>query len=70
MDGLLLLLGRAAGIVGLGLCLVAAVMRLLGNFYLGTLQLATLLQAGIGGVVIGCFFLLLVLAARSLPARE
>jgi len=69
MDGLLLLLGRVAGIGGLGLCIVAAVMRFLGNFYLGTFQLTTLLQAGIGGVVIGCFFLLLVLAGRSLPAR-
>ncbi|MBE2259244.1 MAG: hypothetical protein H6942_14920 [Candidatus Accumulibacter sp.] len=68
MDGLLLLLGRAAGVGGVVMCIVAAAMRLLGNYYLGTLQLGTLLQAGIAGVAIGCF--LLLLAGRSSPPRE
>lgn len=65
MEKLLLLLGRVAGIGGLVLCLVAAMLRLRGDFYLGTLQLVTLLQAGIAGIVIGCFLLLLVLIERA-----
>ncbi len=65
MEKLLLWLGRVAGIGGLVLCLVAAMLRLRGDFYLGTLQLVTLLQAGIAGIVIGCFLLLLVLIERA-----
>lgn len=59
MEGLLLLLGRAAGLVGLLACLVAGVVRLSGKFYLAGFQVATLLQAGIGLTVVGCFLLLL-----------
>ena len=70
MDGLLLLLGRIAGVAGLALCVVAAVTRLGGAYYLGGFELATLLQAGVAVVVVGCFLLFLVLTARSLPARE
>ncbi|WP_291986808.1 hypothetical protein [Candidatus Accumulibacter sp. ACC007] len=58
MDGLLLLLGRAVGFAGLLLCVVSAVARLLGNYWLAGFQLGTLLQAGIAAVVIGCFLLL------------
>ena len=47
------------------LCIFAGVVRLAGNFYLGGFALATLLQAGIAAVVVGCFFLLLVLAGRA-----
>ncbi|WP_313953963.1 hypothetical protein [Accumulibacter sp.] len=65
MDGLLLLLGRALGVGGLVLCVVAGVVRLAGNYYLGSFALATLLQAGVAAVVVGCFFLLLVLAGRA-----
>ena len=64
------MLGRVAGIGGLGLCLVALVARLLGIFYLGTLQVGTLLQGGIGAIVIACFFLLLVLVAQGRAERS
>ena len=69
MDGLLLLLGRAAGVAGMVLCIVAGFVRVSGVYYLGGFELATLLQAGVGAVVVGCFFLLLVLAGRSSRMR-
>ncbi|HMW54667.1 MAG TPA: hypothetical protein PKZ67_04580 [Accumulibacter sp.] len=75
MDAFLLLSGRVAGIGGLLLCITAAVLRLAGNYYLGTFQLATVLQGGMAATVVGCFLLLLSLttpgkASRSLRSRE
>lgn len=75
MDTFLLLLGRVAGIGGLLLCSIAAVLRLAGNYYLGTFQLATVLQGGMAATVVGCFLLLLSLttpgkANRSLRSPE
>lgn len=64
MQNLLPWLGRLAGVVGLLLCAVAAIWRLLGNFYLGGIQVATLLQAGTSALVVGCFLLLLGGSAR------
>jgi hypothetical protein len=58
MNKLLLTAGRAAGFGGMLLCLVAIGTRLSGNYFLGGFQLATLLQAGVAGMVAGCFFLL------------
>jgi len=46
------------------LCVVAVVARVLGNYWLAGFQLGTLMQAGIAGVAIGCF-LLLVAQGRS-----
>ncbi|HMV04597.1 MAG TPA: hypothetical protein PKA30_03510 [Accumulibacter sp.] len=60
MEGLLLLLGRAAGVLGLLVCVVAGAVRLSGSFYLAGFQVGTLLQTGIGLVVVACFLLLLV----------
>lgn len=70
MNGLLLLLGRTAGIGGLLLCIAAAAVRLQGKYYMGGVQLTTLLQAGIAATAIGCFFLLwaLTAAGRSVGA--
>lgn len=65
MDRLLLLVGRLAGLLGLGLCLIAAVSRLSGNFWVAGFQVGTLLQAGIGALIVGCFLLLWVLCERS-----
>ncbi|WP_300454032.1 hypothetical protein [Accumulibacter sp.] len=69
MQTLFLWLGRLAGIGGLALCAFAAITRLLGQFYVGTLQVGTLLQAGVAAIVIACFFLLLVLVAQNKAAR-
>jgi hypothetical protein len=65
MENLLFMLGRLAGIIGLVTCVVAGLARLLGHFYLAGFSVASLLQAGIGGLLIGCFALLLALHARD-----
>jgi len=70
MESVLLLLGRLAGIAGLLLCVAAVLLRLGGSYYIGSLQVGTLLQAGIAAVGIGCFFLLLVLVAQGKADRS
>lgn len=62
MDNAILMAGRAAGILGILLCIVAGVARLTGQFYLANVSAETLLQGGTTGVVIGCFLLLLAKA--------
>ena len=64
MDNLLLLLGRAAGIVGLLLIAVAVAVRLTGAYWIGGFQVGTLLLGGTAALIAGCFALLLVLTAR------
>jgi membrane protein implicated in regulation of membrane protease activity len=70
MNALLLLLGRAAGLGGILLCVVAGAARLSGQYYMGNFQLTTLLQAGTAAIVMGCFFLLLALTARERKRRS
>ncbi len=65
MEGLLLLLGRLTGLGGVLLCLVAGITRLLGSYYLGAFQLASLMQAGVAIVVFACFLLLLGISGRN-----
>jgi hypothetical protein len=65
MDNLLVMLGRLAGIAGVVLCLVAGIARILGQFYLAGFSVSSLLQAGMGGLLIGCFALLLALHGRD-----
>ena len=65
MDNLLVMLGRLAGIAGAVICLVAGFARLLGNFYVVGYSVASLLQAGMAGLLIGCFALLLATRGRD-----
>jgi hypothetical protein len=65
MESLLLLIGRIAGIAGLALTAWAAYSRLTGAFFAGGFQTGTLLLAGMTGLLIACFCLLLVLTERS-----
>jgi hypothetical protein len=51
-------LGRLVGVVGILVCVVAAVLRLLGNYSVVGLGTGTVLQTGTSAVVIGCFLLL------------
>jgi hypothetical protein len=62
---LLVMLGRLAGFAGILVCLVAGIARLLGNFYLAGFAVSTLLQAGMAGLLIGSFALLLALNQRD-----
>mgnify|MGYP006982683718 CR=1 FL=1 len=58
-------LGTLAGVVGLLICLFAGLTRLTGMRWLMGFEIVTLLQIGIGGMVLGCFCLLLVLTGPS-----
>lgn len=63
--------GTLAGIIGLLTCLFAGVARLAGMRWLMGFEIVTLLQIGIGGMVLGCYCLLLVLTAPPIPpARD
>lgn len=61
MNAKLLPLGRLAGALGLALCVVAGLARLAGMHWFVGFEIVTILQIGIGGMVLGCFCLLLVL---------
>jgi hypothetical protein len=65
MNNLLLWLGRVAGVGGVSLCVVAAVARISGHYFLGSFQVGTLLQAGMAMMIAGCLGLLAVLTERS-----
>lgn len=58
MNAILASGGRIVGLVGLLMCGVAVVWRMLGNYYIAGFDVGTLLQAGTSAVVIGCFLLL------------
>lgn len=64
MDGLLLGLGRLAGLAGLVLSGVAIILRLTGRYYIGSFGASVVLQAGMAAILVGCFFLLWVVASR------
>ena len=62
--GLMVLLGRTLGVLGLLLCAVAAATRIGGSYFLGGFQLGTLFLAGTAAMIGGCFLLLWVLVER------
>ncbi|MGB5101921.1 MAG: hypothetical protein WBO04_01200 [Steroidobacteraceae bacterium] len=64
MGNLLVQIGRIAGFAGIVLCIVAVVWRVLGNYGLMGFSVGALLQAGMAGVLVACFCLLLVQAER------
>jgi hypothetical protein len=64
METILIRLGAFAGILGLLMCLVAAVARLSGRFWIGGMQAGTLMQAGTAAMIAGCLALLVVLTRR------
>jgi hypothetical protein len=65
MENLFVMFGRLAGFAGVALCLVAGLARILGQFYLVGFSVASLLQAGMAGLLIGCFLLLLAAHSRD-----
>lgn len=67
MNNLMLLIGRVAGVGGVLLCAVAAMLRLSGIFWFGGFQLGTLLQIGMAAMIAGCLCFLAVLTERSKP---
>ncbi len=64
MNATLLRGGQLIGLLGVLLMLVSVAARLGGRFNFGGYQTGTLLIAGIGAVVVGCFLLLWALVGR------
>jgi hypothetical protein len=69
MDKLLLIFATACGLGGLLLCAAAVVSRFSGSYWLGGMQVGTLMLAGTAAMVAGCLALLTVLVRRSLAGR-
>lgn len=62
--------GTLAGIAGLLICLFAGAIRLARQHWLMGFEIVTLFQIGIGGMVLGCFVLLLALTRTYPPAES
>ena len=65
MQGLQLWIARIAGLAGALMALVAVGARLAGQFWVGSLQSGTLLQAGIAAMVAGCLAYVALLVERG-----
>lgn len=57
--------GQAVGVIGLVVMALAVVSRLAGVYKIAGFESGSLLSAGIGATVAGCFALLWVLALRG-----
>ena len=66
MDDVLLWIGRAAGIVGVVVSVVAGVSRGMGAYVLGNFEAGTLLLVGMAAMIAGCLCFLAVLTNREL----
>jgi hypothetical protein len=69
MEALLLWTGRLAGLAGVSLCAVSGISRLSGFFWIGDFAAATLLQAGMAGMLLGCLSFLIYLTERVSAGR-
>lgn len=67
MNNLILWIGRVAGMGGVLLCAVSAMMRLSGFYWFGSFQVGTLFQMGMAAMIAGCLCFLAVLTERSKP---
>jgi type IV secretory pathway VirB2 component (pilin) len=56
--------GNIAGLVGIVVCAVAGIARLLGYYYLLKFEVVTLIIGGTALMVMGCFLKLLQLSRR------
>jgi len=65
MNTVLLRGGQSVGLLGILLMLVSVYARFAGRFTFGGYQTGTLLLAGMGAVVVGCFLLLWTIAERA-----
>jgi hypothetical protein len=65
MQGLLIWVGRLAGIVGFLVVVAAVAGRLLGVYRLGGFEVGTILQAGMASILIGCLGYVAALAERT-----
>ena len=61
MQAALLWIGRLAGLLGVLLVIAAILRRISGTYYLGGLQIGTVLQGGIAVTLLACLAYLIVL---------
>lgn len=61
MQGVLLWIGRLAGILGVVLVVAAVLIRVSGRFFVGGFQLGTVLQAGMAMLLVAGLAYLIVL---------
>jgi hypothetical protein len=64
MHGLLLWVGRVAGLAGAALCALAFVARLQNLWTIGGYSIGSILQTGMAGMLLGCLAYLAVVAER------
>ncbi len=64
MKPVLTLLGNAAGVLGVLVCLIAGLARIAGHFYLAGFEAMTLFNGGIALMVAGVLFKVHALASR------
>jgi hypothetical protein len=64
VSNLLILIGRVAGIFGVVLGAASVAARAMGMFFIGTLQVGTLLQASIASMVLGALAYAAAVAER------
>ena len=64
MSNLLILIGRLAGILGVLLGAASVAARAMGIFFIGSLQVGTLLQASIASMVLGALAYAAAVAER------
>ena len=69
MAGLLVWIGRLAGLSGVLVCAVAIFLRLSGRFVVGGFQVTTLAQAGIAGMILGCLCFSAAITERLMSDR-
>jgi len=65
MESLLRWIGRLAGVCGILVSAWAGFARLTGSFFAGGYPVGALLLAGMTGLLVACFCLLLVLTQRT-----
>ena len=65
MQTMLILIARLAGLAGVALCAVAFIVRLTGTWTIGSVQVGSMLQAGMAGMLLGCLAYCAALAERS-----
>jgi hypothetical protein len=61
MQTVLVWIGRFAGLLGVLLVILAVLRRVSGAYYVGGLQIGTVLQGGIAAILLGCLAYLIVL---------
>ncbi len=70
MESIFLTVGRLAGAAGVLIVIAAVVARLLGHYWLGGLQVGTVLQAGIAAMLVGCLGFLAALTSGRASDRR